>query len=407
MGFMMGWKDNLREASFRGVSFKVGKHDLEGGRRVVKHEFPKRDKPATEDMGRKGKAFNVDAFVLGDDYMQARDALIRACDEEGSAELIHPYLGTLKVNCEGFSMSESVEEGRVARFSLAFCESGEDEFPNYAVDVVAVAEGAADEAEVAALDDFEESFSVDGLPEFALSDVTAQFNAAVDGVKGIANTVNTIASGGVGIMKTLSDFSGSLTSLMNTPRLLATSFMGLIKGATGIFDSPFEAAMNLKAMFDFGDRNSASTTPAKPKTAVRKRQAANRDAINALVQRAAVIHAVRIAPTATFETVEDARDMRDAIANKLDSISENPYTADAVYSAIQKARAAVVAAVPPEAVSLPNLTDYTPNKTLPGLVIAYDLYEDASREAEIVTRNRIAHPGFVPGAVPLKVIADA
>lgn len=403
----MGWKENLREASFRGVAFKVQGHSLEGGRRVAKHEFPMRDTPSTEDMGRKGKAFNVDAFVIGDDYMRWRDALIRACDEVGSAELVHPYLGTLKVNCEAYSMSESSEEGRVARFTLTFCESGEGEYPNSAVDTAAVAGAAADEAEVAALDDFEESFSVDGLPEFAITDVTAQFNSAIGAAKNISNQVNTVASGGVGITKTFDDFSGALTGLLNAPRMLADSFLGMLKGVTNIFDSPYEAANNLLAMFEFGDTHAVSTTPANPQTGTRKRQAANRDAINALVERVAVIQAVRIAPNATFETVEDARNMRDAIVNKLDAISENPSTADAVYIAMQKARTAVVAAVPPDSISLANLIEFTPNKTIPSLVIAYYLYEDALREAEIVTRNRISYPGFVPGAVPLKVIADA
>ena len=36
------------------------------------------------------------------------------------------------------------------------------------------------------------------------------------------------------------------------------------------------------------------------------------------------------------------------------------------------------------------------NQPTPALVIAYDEYEDAAREKEIVGRNKITHPGFVP-----------
>ncbi len=98
--------------------------------------------------------------------------------------------------------------------------------------------------------------------------------------------------------------------------------------------------------------------------------------------------------------------MRDTIADKLDSMMEDPATVDAVFVSLQNARTAVIAAVPPEAVSLPNLVDDIPQRTMPSIVIAYDLYEDANREAEIVSRNRVSHPGFVPGAVALRVIAD-
>ena len=49
----------------------------------------------------------------------------------------------------------------------------------------------------------------------------------------------------------------------------------------------------------------------------------------------------------------------------------------------------------------------TPEATQPALVLAYGLYEDAGREAEIVTRNKVRHPGFVPGGQALEVLADA
>lgn len=45
-----GWRDRLRDASFRGVPFSVDDDDASFGRRVQLHEYPKRDKPYTEDL---------------------------------------------------------------------------------------------------------------------------------------------------------------------------------------------------------------------------------------------------------------------------------------------------------------------------------------------------------------------
>ena len=39
----------------------------------------------------------------------------------------------------------------------------------------------------------------------------------------------------------------------------------------------------------------------------------------------------------------------------------------------------------------------------PAAVLAYDLYDDASRGEEITRRNGLAHPGFVPPTT-LKVL---
>ena len=45
--------ENLRPASFRGVAFEVGSHSESGGRRVELHEYPLRDAPYAEDLGKK------------------------------------------------------------------------------------------------------------------------------------------------------------------------------------------------------------------------------------------------------------------------------------------------------------------------------------------------------------------
>ncbi len=43
-----------------------------------------------------------------------------------------------------------------------------------------------------------------------------------------------------------------------------------------------------------------------------------------------------------------------------------------------------------------------PSESLPAVVLAAQWFDDASRETDILYRNNIAHPGFVP-VVPLKV----
>ena len=68
-----------------------------------------------------------------------------------------------------------------------------------------------------------------------------------------------------------------------------------------------------------------------------------------------------------------------------------------------KARAAVWRDLTTRARENARLTTLTPTEVSPALVLAYDYYEDASREADIVARNGIRHPGFVP-VEPLRVI---
>ncbi len=72
----MGWRENLRKGSFRGIPFFVDSSSAGFGRRNVLHEYPLRDTPYAEDLGRAQKEFTVEATVIGDDYLRKRDALI-------------------------------------------------------------------------------------------------------------------------------------------------------------------------------------------------------------------------------------------------------------------------------------------------------------------------------------------
>jgi prophage DNA circulation protein len=120
----MSWRDYLRPASFRGARFYIEAGGKRSGRRSVTHEFPKRDDPYTEDMGRRARRWTITAYVLGDDYLLARDALIGACERSGAGLLIHPTIGEEQVVCEHYHCVEQRERGGLAEFEMQFAEAG-------------------------------------------------------------------------------------------------------------------------------------------------------------------------------------------------------------------------------------------------------------------------------------------
>ena len=125
----MSWKDNLRPASFRGVPFHVSDRELESGRRIELHEFPKRDSPYPEDMGKASREWSVDAYVIGDDYMARRDRLLRACEQLGPGQYVdHWGLGQTVV-CRKVKVSETSAEGRFCKLRLDLVEAGGGNLP--------------------------------------------------------------------------------------------------------------------------------------------------------------------------------------------------------------------------------------------------------------------------------------
>lgn len=119
------WKLRLQPASFRGVEFKVDVDSRAGGRRAVMFEFPKRDTPYAEDMGRRAKRFTVTGYVIGSDYVFQRDALIAALEAEGPGLLVHPLLGEDMVQVDPYIVRETRQAGGMAEFEMTFLEAGE------------------------------------------------------------------------------------------------------------------------------------------------------------------------------------------------------------------------------------------------------------------------------------------
>ncbi len=114
--------------SFRGAEFHIDVGSKAGGRRNVTHEFPERDTPFTEDLGRRARRWQITGYVICSpktpDYFPARDALVAACEAYGPGTLVHPTLGTTQVNCDSYAVSESRERGGIATFQMVFVEAG-------------------------------------------------------------------------------------------------------------------------------------------------------------------------------------------------------------------------------------------------------------------------------------------
>lgn len=124
------WRQSLRQASFRGAPFHIEHGTKTGGRRIALHEYPKRDEPYAEDMGRRTKMFDCVAYLiegdqkLGIDYRQARNGLMQALDKEGPGLLIHPTWDELQVVCERYNLTEGRDKGGFCTFEIRFIEAG-------------------------------------------------------------------------------------------------------------------------------------------------------------------------------------------------------------------------------------------------------------------------------------------
>lgn len=399
----MTWRDQLRPGSFREAVFHIESADQDGGRRTVVHEFAQRDDVFVEDLGLGPDEFRLDCFVLGDDYMAQRDALIAACKQPGQGTLVHPYRGSLQVNCDRYSVRESSQDGGMAAFSIIFIASGVAAQAGPAEDTAASAAAAAEAASIEAEEGFETGFNVGGLPSFVADGAAAEIQSlggrlqsgmarlggAQDALSSATLRVQALRSNALSLVRSAPDLAGAVTGLITSFRLLAST--------------PGAALNELRALIGFAP----SSEPWAP-TPARQVQRANSDAVARLVTLTASAEAVQAATELTFDSYDDAVAVRDDLADRIDDAASVLADAgdDAGYEALTALRLTLVRDVTRRGGSLARLYRYSPTATEPALVTAQRLYGDAARAQEIVDRNRITHPGFVAGGAALEVLTD-
>ncbi|MFZ5746354.1 MAG: DNA circularization protein [Pseudomonadota bacterium] len=402
----MSWQDAYRRGSFRGVEFRTSDSELAGGRRVAQHEFPLRDTPYNEDLGRRAGRFAIECWVAGADYFTARDRLIAALNGSGSGVLVHPYHGTLSVVCTDWTCRESTEEGGIARFSIEFREAG-DRAPAPAKDTANLAKSAAKDARVAAPVQFADRFSVQGATAFVeenaakVIDGAAAAIAIAGGLHGGFGPALAAFQARVGILP------ANLEQMLRAPLALGAAIVGAVQAVSALARTPQTAIGALIGLLQFG----ADLPPVIGATPARDRERSNQDAVSDLVALAAAAELADVIAGTDFGSYQDAVAVRDQITERIDDrvVVAADRDDDEMADAFARLGDVIIADVTARGGSLSRVYAYTPAQCEPSLVIAHRLYGAVGTVAgadEIVRRNAIARPMFVPVA-PIEVLEAA
>lgn len=402
----------LRRASFRGVPFEVTSSNLSIGRRTQTFEYPQRDDPFTEDMGRSKRTIRITAFVVGYDYIARMKRLIAACEKPGSGRLIHPWLGSMEVTPTDLS-APVFESNRIASVSLTFVESGKLQYPNALLDVGAKCLSAAQLLVNAEFDEFVKTFDLSGAQDFVKEAVGLDLQGILN-----SETVQSVCD--------VFDLADELATLSHDVITLAEG------GADALFNRVLDTyglqafASTVHAWTDVSHRfrsltQSSELNSAKPQAVasrttserIEKANAAGQAMIRGLSVANMVVAASEIGTSndrldASTPVQTAPYDDLIAVRNEiLEAIDEESLkvSSDPIYEALCESRSAVYEAITQRAENQARLVSFKPSSVLPALVLAYDYYGDASREAEIVGRNKIRHSGFVP-AVELKLLNE-
>jgi prophage DNA circulation protein len=394
----MGWRDEYQRAEWRGVAFYVRRAELETGRRAELHTFPNRDKPESEDLGRRARRYGVEGYLLGDDYFDQKETFLRAVEAPGAGLLVHPYYGELLVACVRCRVSDSDRELGIARLDLEFQETGDELEPKAEPNPRAVANTAKIDALAAINDAFLDAYSVVSKP---LAEVNKLKRAITNGANLVNSTRRAVANV-ASYQRDLLNIDRNVAALVNDAESLAQETIGVLTFGTYPFQGEVRVDENdagqmftdLTELFDgVGETPSDDASPVK--------------AYNDLFVRAATVTAGGLIPEVDFASLEDLEAAADIVFAKIDELEDAGLEDVDVLESLRRVRVVIRDDIESRADRLARTAEIVLPETIPALVLSNELYGDIDQEENILRRNDLDHPGYVTGRRPLKVLIDA
>nr|DAQ13107.1 MAG TPA: DNA circularization protein [Caudoviricetes sp.] len=414
--------EQLQPASFRGVPFEVEASGITVGRRTVVHEYPQRDRPYVEDMGRATRNITLQCFVVGSDYLEQAQALMHELEEPGPGTLIHPWLGEMEVTITSVSELLFDQGLGVASVTITATEAGDLEFPAVTADEDTEALEAADAVEKSAVDKFCEDFD--------LSTINDWIDSALEG--SLLDALNFVSAGDLGKLfdyaEGVANLADKAMALLSTdPKIFATRLagaLGLSRWATTVsaWRGVAKSLKNLCRHDKLKARTKAyAERKGEPMSDVTRQVMKSQAAIETLVRQLLIAQMVGVSTlVATSKDVsspdgeEDMRtttrsydeivELRDELCQVLDDellMEEN----DEMYQVLDEARTAIFDVLTHKADALQHVVIVKPDDVFPAVVLAYDYHDDADRDLEIARRNSVEHEGFCP-ASELRVLSE-
>ncbi|HDX1124361.1 DNA circularization N-terminal domain-containing protein [Pasteurella canis] len=439
------------KGSFAGVPFLIEEtQSIDGGRRLVKHEYPLRDEGLNEDLGKKARTYNVACLVIGDDHIKQAEKLIEAL-EKGRGELKHPYFKNINVCVETYKAHYSTGHQRVTRFDITFADDIQENAPKLVKNTQFSALTEYANAINALSDEFANQIAE--INEFVDLLVDNPFTQLVDSMVGfIENTFESINSvvAGIGEIKTkVESMKNRMMNLIRAPGLLAKELQGLVqfKQYKGISQ---KQGLNQRAITANVIHNTISETikskTEMPKTMFDAIVNAKRNNINAtdiLKRNATGLHQQEIAHAlmakAQFScarlvmstlAVEYAKSVTEALTDSLSNQAQTIESkadiktlideidlqleyaildnADAEnwrsYQALEQFRLAVISDLRTRGEQLANIKSVYLTDTFPALVVQYQHNGNSKKWQQLVQRNGIIHPLFCIGGNEIEVL---
>ncbi|NHN83670.1 hypothetical protein GOB93_03320 [Acetobacter musti] len=411
------------QCSFRGVPFAVMGSGGSNGRKQAVHDYPGRDGVWVEDLGRAGRSYRIRGFAVGALAYTQRDLLAQAAEQPGPGLLMHPSIGLIQANCMRFEWQEPDGRGNIVELEFEFIE-----YTSLLSTLVVTALHASVAAAAVALSAASGSsyqsrtasaFSGGSSAIAAAQTVTQTWataaTAAITSPRAQASAVS-VLNGNYGryaqisgaetdssatidvvlaaLTESRATIADAVTSLatIDTASALAGAVQSLTETLRSLIADPDDQIALLWPLASCSPSVVTSTAPIGAAIATAQTETA------ALCRRAAIASIAQASSDWTATSSADAEAMAARIVALIEA--EEEIAGDAIdddsYQALHELKGEIAQDLSSRATKLPDIITITRNSNLPALTLAQQLYADATRADDLITRADPVHPAFMP-----------
>lgn len=405
MSMAQAWKLRIQSASFRGVPFQVSAASGELGRSTALHVFPNGSAPYPEDLGKAPQFYDVQGFVSGSSYMTQRDALEEAFQQPGPGTLVHPWYGSLYVALAGpVRTQHSAADGGLWQFQARFVRvekpGGLTGSPNL-LDMVAERVAAVAERAQALADSVGQYLYKGAWVVSQIENAAGVFISSVKSVLSLPEGFSSLTdlAGSAGWLTGMISSGIFGVSCWNMVQTGAESFTGQSVGSSsGTTKKQSSGLYSLLSLVQ-----SAPQVTASEVFGTSRKAAAEGQAIMASVQRQkCAAAACSVAAAYAPSTTKEAGELQAAVLDAIDAAQME--ADDETFAALSDLRTVTLRAMAEKARTLPDVISVTESQVMPSLAVVWRWTGGLEAEQELVARNGLRHPGFVPGGQALELI---
>jgi len=394
--------DKMFTASFRGVAFLTDGVSESGGQKTIIHEFVNSNNRKIESQGVLNATYSVTALVHGEDYIARKESLIKAMQKSGVGEFMHPFEGRKTVHPMDYNVTQDEKSLGQAVIELNF--STEAPISNTSNVTALTSMGIKNQCNVVRtilIADFAPNFKFKPKKDASfLSKILGAIGKLTRAISGVLGKITAVTDSINEVSSAVDGLTNDIGKLINTPSLLAGSFLNAMATLNAAAETPLKAFEAQRKLFSGTD----TPTPSALTNSRTQARDSSTQAISTLGKTAAVVEQASALADIDFSLASDVQTVATNFAADYNSLIATDISQE-LRDSLDELNRIVQDYLKVKAQNTPNT--FTINtQPIPLQTLLYRYYGNADNITLISNLNNLIDVSTVSGEIILVSVND-